>query len=92
MPLKALQKVKIDIFISEATGGNKFSYKNSHLNLESVHKLIEKLYNQGTLTNNSSVYLTHINHGTSHSQMEECTKQLQFSVPTVVAWDGLKIF
>ena len=89
--IEALQKVQIDIFISEATGGRNFAHSSNHLNLQSVHKLIEQLYCQGTLNNNSRVYLTHINHGTSHSQMVECTERMRFPISTTVAWDGLKI-
>ena len=89
--IEALQKVQIDIFISEATDGMRDVPNSNHLSLKGVHKLIEQLYCQGTLHSNSRVYLTHINHGTSHSQMVECTEQMQFPVSATVAWDGLKI-
>ena len=86
-----LRKVEIDIFISEATRGSLPTGSSNHLNLKGVHQLVEQLYCQGTLSDNSVVYLTHINHNTSHSQMVENTEQMHFSVPTIVAWDGLKI-
>ena len=89
--IEALKQVKIDIFVSEATGGVREGTHPHHMYLRDVRKLIGQLYEQGTLHDESIVYLTHINHGSSHTQMVDGTKALQFPVKTVVAWDGLRI-
>ena len=90
--INALSKVKVDIFISEATGGVQDSKQDSHMCLQQVRDLTDKLYHQGTLHDNSCIYLSHINHRSSHLQMERRTEQLQFPVKAIVAWDGLRIF
>ena len=90
--VEALSKVKIDIFISEATVGVRDKDHENHMNLQQVRDLADKLFRQGTLHDGSCIYLTHINHGSSHREMEERAKKLQFPIKTVVAWDGLKIF
>lgn len=90
--IEALSKVHIDIYISEATGGTMPSAPEStHMNLQHVRDLAEILYSQGTISDKSTIYLTHINHRTGHDQMVEGVKKLEFPVPTIVAWDGLKI-
>ncbi len=90
--LEALKDHKIDIFISEATGGTRIVPRStSHMSIVQVRELIGRLYEQGTLTDESLVYLTHINHYTSYDQMIEAVEALQFPVKTIVAVDGMKI-
>jgi len=90
--IKALSEHKIDIFITEATCGirhvENYPY---HMDIYSVRKLVDVLTDQGTLTNESRIYLTHINHSTSHSQMEKAVEELKFPIHTEVAYDGMKI-
>ena len=57
-----------------------------------VRELIGRLYRQGTLNGESVVYLTHINHHTSHTEMPEAVKSLDFPVRTVVTYDGMTVF
>lgn len=90
--LKALQNKYIDIFISESTRGKHPTINNQHMCLKQVRELIETLFSGGTLNEKSELYLTHINHVTSHSEMLSEVERLKFPIKTVVAYDGLKIF
>lgn len=90
--MDALKGVHIDIYISEATGGTRPSAPEStHMNLEHVYNLMQKLYAQGTVNDRTTLYLTHINHRTGYDQMVEGVRKLQFPIETIVAWDGLRI-
>lgn len=90
--VEALKNYRIDLFISECTGGIQPSAPEStHMNLENVRRLVDVLLAQGTLHQNSILYLTHINHGTGHDEMEDGVRRLQFPIETHVAYDGLKI-
>lgn len=91
--IAALKGRTIDIFISEATLGARIGPNHpNHMNLQNVRDLTETLLAQGTLTPGSRLYLTHINHHSAPEELEACLEQLHFPIPTVVAWDGMKIF
>lgn len=90
--VEALKDHQIDIYISEATIGIHDTVHGSHMSLYEVRDLVGRLWEQGTLREGSVLYLTHINHGSSHDQMLELTGKLDFPLPVTVAWDGLKIF
>ena len=91
--VSALKGHKIDIFISEATCGTRhvenYPY---HMDIYSVRDLAEVMLKQGTLSCDTRLYLTHINHSTSHAQMVKAVEELIFPIETIVAYDGLKIF
>ena len=90
--LEALKAHRIDILISEATCGLQPKRAgNTHMTLEDACDLTQALYAQGTLHDQSLVYLTHINHSTGHDEMVEGAVRLPFPVQTTVAYDGLKI-
>lgn len=91
--IDSLKGYHVDIFISEATGGTAVAEGEGrqHMYLTDVYALTEALLRQKTVSADTKLYLTHINHSTSHSQMEEAVKKMQFPVETVVAYDGLKI-
>lgn len=90
--LEALKAHHIDLYITEATVGTaKREPHPSHMRLCDVRKLIGQLYDQGTLSENSTVYLSHINHSSTHQSMLQGVEELSFPVPTIVAWDGMKI-
>lgn len=91
--LDALKNCHIDIFISEATGGTAAAVgeERQHMYLSDVYSLVEILLSQKTVSADTRLYLTHINHTTSHSQMEEAVKKMNFPIETTVAYDGLKI-
>lgn len=91
--LTALKNHRIDIFISEATGGiQPTAPESTHMNLQNVRDLADQLCRQGTLHKDSILYLTHINHGTGHDQMIDGVSRLHFPIQTIVAYDGCKIF
>ena len=90
--IEALKKYRVDIFISEATIGVHNYIHGNHMSLYEVRELVGRLCEQGTLHEGTQIYLTHINHGSSHDQMLEKVEELQFPLPVTVAWDGLKIF
>lgn len=90
--LKALQQHRIDIYISENTGGSCPAFNHPvHMCLDDVKKLAEDLMAQGTLDQGSVLYLTHISHRSTHAQNEEAVKTMLFPVKTVVTYDGMKI-
>ncbi|MBR6790633.1 MAG: MBL fold metallo-hydrolase [Oscillospiraceae bacterium] len=89
--LEAVKKRRIDILINEATFGTRYVL-GGHMCLQLVREMVGELYESGALHDGSQVFLTHINHGTSHDQMIEAVAELDFPLPVTVAWDGLKIF
>lgn len=90
--LEMLKEHKIDIFISEATMGTAGKHPGGqHLCLDDVKELSECLLKQGTLNENSQLFLTHISHRTSHSDMIKAVNELNFPVKTTVCYDGIKL-
>lgn len=91
--LDALKGHHIDIYISENTMGTLECPPHlGHMRLQDVRELVTTLCEQGTLDEQSVLYLTHINHHSTHQQNIEGVKKLHFPVKTIVAYDGLKIF
>jgi phosphoribosyl 1,2-cyclic phosphate phosphodiesterase len=86
-----LKNKHIDYFISEATMGISPTPHIQHMRLCDVYDLVNLLLNQGTLNSNSVIYLSHINHSSSHSQMLDAVEKIQFPLKTIVAYDGMKI-
>lgn len=90
--LDALKAHQIDIYISEnSLGASGKPAHPMHMRIEDVKELADALYEQGTLHDGSMLYLTHINHTSTHQQNLEAVERLNFPVKTVVAFDGLKI-
>ena len=91
--LQALSRHRIDIYISEnSVGAAKDRQPHpAHLRLVDVKELADQLFAQGTLQENSILYLTHINHGSSHEENLQAVEELRFPIKTVVAYDGLKV-
>lgn len=90
--LQALKNHPIDIYIAECACGVKdVPFHPSHMRLCEVRELIGQLYAQGTLHDESTVYLSHISHNSSHESMIAGVEALNFPVRTVVAYDGMKI-
>ncbi len=92
--LEALRDYKIDILISEATFGLAPSRPHkAHMNMAEVRSLVERLLQQGTLTPQSLLYLTHINHnnGATPEHLQQALQAQPFPVPTEIAYDGLRI-
>ncbi len=89
--LEELKDKPIDYFISEATMGINPTSHIHHMRLCDVYELVNLLLEQGTLNKNSTVYLSHINHSSSYSEMEQEVQKMQFPIKTIVAYDGMKI-
>lgn len=89
--IKALKDKRIDYFISEATMGVSSTPHIQHMRLCDVYELVNCLFEQGALNKNSTVYLSHINHSSSHSDMLNGVERMQFPIKTVVAYDGMTI-
>ena len=56
-----------------------------------MYRLADKLLEQGTLDENSILYLTHISHRSTHKQNVDAVENIAFPVKTIVAYDGVKI-
>lgn len=90
--IEALQKHHIDIYISENTMGTASASPHpEHMRLEDVRELAGMLLEQGTLDENSVLYLTHISHRSTHKQNVDAVEKFAFPVKTIVAYDGIKI-
>ena len=90
--VEALRKHHVDIYISEnAMGAASAIPHPEHMRMVDVRELVGKLLEQGTLDKNSVLYLTHINHRSTHVENENAVEEIGFPVKTIVAYDGIKI-
>lgn len=90
--LGKLKEHKIDIFISEASMGTAGRHPaGQHLCVEEVKELAVCLAEQGTIDESSQLFLTHISHRTSHTDMIKAVNDLKFPVKTTVCYDGIKL-
>lgn len=90
-----LKDAALDYLIIESTFGSadRGNKPYSHLDLNSVFYLCDVLYQQGTLTDRTQVYLTHINQEQDfiHEEMvAECEKR-KTPYKVTVAYDGLQM-
>lgn len=90
-----LKNISLDVLISECTFGltpNRDIHPNGHLHAFSCMELFKKLLEQGTISPNTKIYLTHINHYTStHSDLLKYFAEQDFSCKITVAYDGMRI-
>lgn len=92
---ETLKGRKIDILINECTmpiltddGKN----SNGHMNLHTALRTFERLYSQGTLTDKSQVWLTHIAPiGSTHAELCDYVSKLELPYKLGVAYDGLSL-
>lgn len=94
--VEALKAFHLDIFITESAGGlmpKKEKPNDNHLTLEELRELVDQLVAQGTLDQNSRIYVSHVNHnwGNSYPALVEHLQNQQYPIPTVMAYDGMKI-
>ncbi|MGI5958153.1 MAG: MBL fold metallo-hydrolase [Massiliimalia sp.] len=92
--LEALKGQKLDFLISECTFGltPREPHPGGHLDAASCRELFPILLEQGTLTDQSRIYLAHINHYTSnHQELCEFFENWKFTCPITVCWDGFEI-
>lgn len=93
--LNFLKGVKLEYLIIESTFGSadRGNMPYSHLDLNSVYYLCDRLYQQNTITDQTQVYLTHINQEQDYTHEEmavECRKR-KTPYQVTVAYDGLQI-
>lgn len=89
--LEALKGHHIDVMVSECSFGTTPMPHRMHMDIYAVRELMDQLFSRGTLDANSALYIAHINHGTSHNELLEAVKQLNFPLPVTVCLDGEKI-
>ena len=94
--LDALRGTHLDIWISECTfaiiGQDASKDYGQHLNIPTFLETLDQLFSQGTITQNTLVYLTHINHyGGGHQALCEYFDSLSLPCKVIVAYDGLSI-
>lgn len=91
----ALRGVSIDYLISECTFGlteGRGDTPGGHLDAFSCIKVFRHLYEQNTISNNTSIYLTHINHyNGTHKELENYFREQDLPFDVTVAHDGMKI-
>lgn len=90
-----LKEKPLDFLIVEATFGScdRGNTPYSHLDVKSVNYLCNKLYEQGTITDYTNVFLTHINQEQeyTHADLENFYQNYQVPYSIKVAYDGLSI-
>ncbi|MCI8386872.1 MAG: hypothetical protein HFE63_00195 [Clostridiales bacterium] len=91
----ALAGSKLDLLISECTmpiltddGKN----SRGHLNLHTALRVFERLFGQGTIDENTQVWLTHIAPiGSTHAELCEYIGKLELPYKLDVGYDGLSL-
>ncbi len=90
-----LKNYKLDIFISECTYPRERPIEESvanHMDLSRCVENMDKLYENGTIDENTKVYITHIDcRGMNHAQLEGFFGILNRKYTVKVAYDGLCI-
>ena len=93
--LDALRGVELDYLVSECTFGltpEREGVQPEHLHAAACERLFKVLAEQGTITDKTHIYLTHINHNTSTgAELEEWLKTREFPCQVTVAYDGMQI-
>lgn len=91
-----LKNYKFDYFISECTFGNapdRPEKPHGHLDIPSCMLVFKRLLEQGTINENTKIYLTHINHchTATHQDMVDYFTKTDFPCEIQVAYDGMEI-
>ena len=91
-----LKDCRIDILISECTLGaeRKIILEDKHLSLQTLRMQLAKLQDQGTIGDQSKVYITHISH--DHKMMYDELQQYvngwhEFMFPIFISYDGMMV-
>lgn len=96
---EALKKFKLDILVGECTFPEKIPKNENgeywcdvHMDLTSCEDTLDKLYENGTIDDNTKVYLSHIEaKGLNHKELEEYFSSLNKKYSINIAYDGLSI-
>lgn len=87
-----LKNVKLDILISECTFPIENMGIDVHMGLTEERENLNRLLSQGTIDENTAVYLTHIcGVGMTHDELVEYWKKENMKCKITVAYDGLSI-
>lgn len=91
-----LKNRPIDYFISECTFGTaqgRGDYPDGHLDVNSCNLLFHQLWEQGTITPDTQIYLTHINHhhDATHDDLTRIFQNTDLPCPITVCYDGMQI-
>lgn len=93
--LDALRGAGLDYLVSECTFGLKPEREGvvpKHLHATACERLFKVLAEQGTITENTHIYLSHISHSTSTgAELEAWLKTREFPCPVTLAYDGMQI-
>ena len=94
--LEYLKDYRLDILISECTYPTlrPFDKENNigHLDISGCIYMFDKLYDNGTITDKTKIYLTHIAaKGLNHQQLEGYFGNLERPYHVEVAYDGLSL-
>ncbi|MEG0942891.1 MAG: hypothetical protein RSF86_04595 [Angelakisella sp.] len=92
----ALKKVSLDILISECTFGNGEDSgppPHGHLAAATCMEMFGRLLEQKTISPNTRIYLTHINHchTATHAMLCDLFAKTDFPCQMTVAYDGMQI-
>ena len=90
-----LKKYNLNIFISECTYPRERPIEESistHMDVSRCVENMDKLYENGTIDKDTTIYVTHIDcRGMNHAQLEEYFDKLDRGYKVNVAYDGLSI-
>ena len=98
-PCRHLKEFKLDILVGECTFPEKHPKSENgeywcdvHMDLTSCEDTLDKLYENGTIDDNTKVYLSHIEaKGLNHKELEEYFSSLNKKYSINIAYDGLSI-
>ena len=92
---EALKGERLDIFIGECTfpmiGRDFVDEFAGHMDINTCLKNLDHLYQQGTITESTKVYLTHIGPLATHEELCDYFGKLELPYKITVAYDGLAI-
>lgn len=88
-----LRNVKIDLLISECTMPAEGKDRSGqHMNLTTCVAVFDRLLDQGTISPQTGIYLTHIAPvGATHAQLCACLETLDRPYRPIAAFDGLRL-
>ena len=87
-----LKNVKLDILVSECTFPVEEMGIDVHMGLTEVRKTLDRLFEQGTINENTKIYMTHICcMGMNHSQLVKYWEDTAPMYDITVAYDGMSM-
>lgn len=85
-----LKNIKLDILVSECTFPVEEMGIDVHMGLTEVRKTLDRLFEQGTINENTKIYMTHICcMGMNHNQLVKYWEDTAPMYDITVAYDGM---